>query len=120
VLPNGARRHGKTPAEIGGLPKDAAKVNGRDISEELLPSYDINDWLKVVKLVGGDWVLAENHEDKAFPERPTINEWMSNTMGPDLELAFCDDGARIGHVFAPIEQEVARRWPHGAAPPAKR
>ena len=50
---------GKTPTEIGGLLKDAAKINGRDISEELLPGYDINDWLKVIKLVGGDWIRAE-------------------------------------------------------------
>jgi hypothetical protein len=104
---------GKTPDEIAVLLKEAARINGRDISVELLPGYDINDWLKVIKLLGGDWVQAETHEEKEFTQRPTINEWMANSMGADLELVFCDDGQDIGHVFATLDGHVVDTYTGG-------
>jgi hypothetical protein len=104
---------GQTPDEISVLLQEAAKINGRDISAELLPGYNINDWLKAIKLLGGDWVQGETHEDKDFAQRPTIDEWMANSMGADLELVFCDDNQKVGHVFATIEGDVVDTYTCG-------
>src|SRR5215510_8554329 len=91
---------GKAPDEIGALLQQAAEIYGRAIPAQLRPNYNINDWLRVIKLLGGDWVEGERYDARPFNERPTIDDWMANHIGVDLELVFCDDGDQIGHVFA--------------------
>jgi hypothetical protein len=104
---------GKTPDEIGTLLHQSAKELGREIPDQLRGDYNINDWLKAIKLLGGDWVEAEKFDDRPFNERPTINEWMGTHVGADLELVFCDDGDKIGHVFATIEGDVVDTYTLG-------
>ena len=68
---------GKTPDEIGALLRRAAKIYGREVPAQPRADYDINDWLKAIKLLGGDWVQAEKFDDRPFGERPTIDEWIA-------------------------------------------
>jgi hypothetical protein len=42
---------GKTPEEIASLLQEAAKLDGREIYEQLRVDYNINDWLKAIKLL---------------------------------------------------------------------
>jgi hypothetical protein len=104
---------GKTPEEIGGVLQKAAEFYGREIPEQLRADYNINDWLKAIKPLGGDWTCGDNFSERPYAERPTINEWMKSTMGPDLELVFCDDGVSKGHVFATIHNEVVDTYTDG-------
>ncbi len=104
---------GKTPDEIGTLLHQAAKELGREIPAQLRGDYNINDWLKAIRLLDGDWVEGEKFDDRPFNERPTIDEWMANHVGPDLELVFCDDGDKIGHVFATIDGDVVDTYSAG-------
>lgn len=104
---------GKSINEICAVLKNAAACHGREISDELRDDYNINDWLKAINLLGGNWAEADNFEETEFSERPTIKEWMCNRCGPDLELVFCDNGNSVGHVFATIEQDVVDTYTCG-------
>ena len=104
---------GKTPTEIGIVLKKAAEINGHEISNALRPNYNINDWLKAIRLVGGQWVPGDNFEEESFNLRPTINDWLGGSIGADLELVFCDDGVDIGHVFATIDRDVVDTYTRG-------
>jgi hypothetical protein len=52
----------KRPDYIGVLLQQAAKVYRLEIPAQLRADYDINDWLKGIKLLGGDWVEGEKYE----------------------------------------------------------
>src|SRR2546425_830683 len=89
---------GESLERIGGLLQEAAKLHGRAISTELRHDYDLNDWLGVIRLLGGNWAPAEDYSESPFESRPTIDEWAKAATAPDPELVFCEDGA-TGHVF---------------------
>jgi hypothetical protein len=103
----------KTPEEVALLLQKAAKLHGREISTQLRTDYNINDWLKVIKLLEGDWTPGDDFSELPYAERPTIDGWMANTAGADLELVFCDDGASMGHVFATIDKDVVDTYTVG-------
>lgn len=71
---------GKRPDEIAVLLQDAAKKHGRRIGPELRKDYNINDWLAVVNTLGGNWAPGEDYSQTLFQERPTIDEWMANSL----------------------------------------
>lgn len=104
---------GETPDEIGVLLRRAAAEYGVKIPTQLRADYDINHWLKVIKLRGGAWVELEKYDDKPFSERPTVDDWMATHMGADLELIFCDDGGETGHVFATKGGDVVDTYTDG-------
>jgi hypothetical protein len=104
---------GKTPDEIGVLLQRAAKVYEREIPAQLRADYDIHHWLKAIKLLGGDWVEAEQYDDRPFDERPTIDQWMAGHIGADLELVFCDNDIADGHVYATIDGDVVDTYTGG-------
>ncbi len=115
---------GKTPDEIALLLSEVATERGRPISEELHDDYNINDWLEVVNRLGGSWAAGEDYSNTPFSERQTIDEWMLNCIGSEPELVFCDDGDKVGHVFATVEGDVVDTYTGGkrvkftAVPPA--
>ena len=96
---------GKTPTEIAKLLSDVSTRNGRPIEPELQYGYNINDWLALINELGGDWVPSEDFSDRPFDQRPTIDDWMKErAFFVEPELVFCDNGGKIGHVFAVDEQ----------------
>lgn len=113
----------KTPKEIAVLLEQVARQQGREIGPELRQDYNINDWLRVVNVLGGDWVPGEDYSQMSFEKRPTIDEWMANHLGVELELVFCDDNRNIGHVrnfghvFATVAGEVVDTYTCGKRVP---
>jgi len=104
---------GKTPTEVAGVLQQAAKLRNEDISAELLDKYNINDWLRAVRIFGGDWTQCEDFSNSPYAERPTIKDWMASICGADLQLVFCDDGGANGHVFATVDQCVVDTYTAG-------
>jgi hypothetical protein len=104
---------GKTPDEVAILLHEAAKIHGREISAQLQTDYNINDWLKVIQLLGGNWAPGNNYSELPFADRPTIDQWMVQTLGADLELVFCDNGGSIGHVFATMNNQIVDTYTNG-------
>lgn len=104
---------GKTPEEIGELLQAAALANGRKIGPELRDNYAIDDWLKVINQLGGDWAPSEDFSSVPFELRLTIDDWMKTHPGIESETVFCDDGADKGHVFATIGGDVVDTYTGG-------
>ncbi len=104
---------GKTPDEVHTVIREVAAERGREIGPQLRRDYNINDWLEVVNRLGGNWAPGEDYSGSQFGERLSIGEWMSNHLGVEPELVFCDDGGTIGHVFATTEGDVVDTYTCG-------
>ena len=65
---------GITPDEAGALLQRAAGEFGVTIPGELRNDYNINHWLRAIKLIGGHWAEVEDLDGIPYPLRPTINE----------------------------------------------
>jgi hypothetical protein len=102
-----------SPDDAGVLLQKAAKEFDVDISAELRRDYDINHWLRAVKLLGGAWQERDNFEDWPFDDRPDIDEWMRTSAGDRLELVYCDDNGDIGHTFATFGGDVVDTYTDG-------
>jgi hypothetical protein len=104
---------GITPDEAGVLLQKAAKEFGVDILAELRPDYDINHWLRAVKLLGGNVTERDEFSDMPFEKRPDIDEWMHVSAGKRLELTYCDNNGVAGHTFARFGGDVVDTYTDG-------
>ncbi len=104
---------GRSPAEIGRLLAQCALERGEYISDELRPDYNIQDWLRAIRIMGGEWREIENYSKAPFLIRPTISEWMSNRIGDVLYLVHCDENGSKGHVFATDGSNVVETYTRG-------
>ncbi|PZO52803.1 MAG: hypothetical protein DCF16_08380 [Alphaproteobacteria bacterium] len=104
---------GRNPAEIGRLLAQCAVERGEYILDALRPDYNINDWLRAVRMLGGEWREIENFSKAPFSSRPTISEWMSNRRGDVLCLVHCDEDGAKGHVFATNGSDVVDTYTRG-------
>ncbi|MBU1211650.1 MAG: hypothetical protein KJ587_10305 [Alphaproteobacteria bacterium] len=103
---------GRTPTDIGQMLQNIAARCGRQIATER-NDYAVDDWLMLIKELGGDWVPGDDYSGCAFVKRPLIDDWMAGHSAPDIELIFCDDGAKIGHVFSTHEGKVVDTYTDG-------
>ena len=104
---------GITPEEAGLLLQKAAKEFSVDISAELRRDYDVNHWLRAVKLLDGTWEERDNFEDWPFDKRPDIDEWMRLSSGIRLELTLFYDNGAIGVTFATFGGHVVDTYTDG-------
>jgi len=104
---------GKSLVDIGVLLQQAANAHGRQISGQLLETYDLSDTLLAIKLMGSFWMAAEDYDRKSFHQRPAIDEWMKRDHSSGIKLVFCDDGGNDGHIFAAQEGNVVDTYTRG-------
>jgi hypothetical protein len=110
---------GKSGTEIGLLLQQAAKDLRIDIPAELQEGYDINVWLRAIKIMGGNWAERDDFSDWERQTRPSMHEWMRSSANTKRwEVAFADgtdpvSRTFIGHTFATLSGDIVDTYTKG-------
>ncbi|TMJ03416.1 MAG: hypothetical protein E6G97_09775 [Alphaproteobacteria bacterium] len=92
---------GRSPDEMGLLMQQVCADDGRHV-ELRRPDYAPADWLEAIKRLGGVIAGTNEHGNKPYEQRPTIDQWIASTTDTGLIVIVTDDGKVGGeaHVFA--------------------
>lgn len=94
---------------VTGLPIDdvvnalvaAAAARGVTIAPDPASGYNLNDWLRVIKDLGGSWTESEDYSRLPYALRFTISAYLSQNTSTYLRLVFGEnDPVTETHVFA--------------------
>ncbi len=79
----------------------AAATRGVVAAHDPSASFNINDWLRVVRDLGGSWTEVEDYSSLPYTHRQTISQYLSSTRFTDLRLVFGENAdVSKTHVFA--------------------
>jgi len=105
---------GKTPHQIHQHLKASAATFGVAIPDSFPIEYNINHWLKAIRLLNGQWEeLITHYASVDFHDRPTIATWVAIPKEMKLRLVFCDANDKHGHVFATFDDKVVDEYTKG-------
>jgi len=79
----------------------AAAWRGMVAARDSSASFNIKDWLRVVRDLGGSWAEVEDYSSLPYTHRQTISQYLGCTPFPDLRLVFGENAdVSETHLFA--------------------
>lgn len=97
----------------------AAANRGIVAQRDPAASFNIQDWLRVVRNLGGSWTEIEDYSSDPYQNRQTISQYLGSRPFPDLRLVFCENAdVSMTHVFALSGSCLVDTYTRGKIAPA--
>lgn len=105
---------GVRPADIAKVISLAAQRRGVTVPADPYAPFNINDWLRAIKDLGGDWCEIEDYSNYPYTSRPMISQYLRTQQSDDLFLVFGENREEtMTHVFAMSGNELVDIYTEG-------
>lgn len=92
----------------------AATARGVTIAPNPASAFNINDWLQVIKDLGGSWTETKNYSQLPYAMRFTISDYLNQNTTPYLRLVFGENApVTETHVFAMAKSHLVDTYTAG-------